>query len=98
MKTTSKKKKKKIIKKCEKCGKSYYKEPGFYFGAMYVAYALGCGFFISSWVAFKLIAPATETFTQVVTIGILAVIISPYFFWLSKIIWANMFMYYKLNS
>lgn len=87
-----------LNKKCDKCGKSYYKEPGFYFGAMYVAYALGCVFFISSWVTFRIIAPNTEIFTQVITIGIVAVIISPYFFWLSKIIWANMFMHYKLNS
>ncbi|UPT66375.1 MAG: hypothetical protein M0D57_18195 [Sphingobacteriales bacterium JAD_PAG50586_3] len=31
---------------CPKCGKSFSKEPGFYFGAMYVSYGLTSGIVI----------------------------------------------------
>ena len=38
-----------VRQKCNSCGQPYSKEPGFYFGAMYVAYALGVVLFVAVW-------------------------------------------------
>ena len=43
--------------KCPECGQPYEPEPGFYFGAMYVSYALGVALFVTIWVATSVLVP-----------------------------------------
>ena len=77
-------------KECPKCGLKYSKEPGFYYGAMYVSYALGVALFVTLWVSFNLFFPDTRAGFQVTIVALLALLTAPYFYALSKIIWANL--------
>ncbi|MCB0795698.1 MAG: DUF983 domain-containing protein [Flavobacteriales bacterium] len=84
-----------VRESCSVCGRSYSKEPGFYYGAMYVAYALGVATFVSVYVAMIVLFPeaSTEMYVGVVLAALL--LLTPFLFALSKIIWANMFISYK---
>lgn len=77
---------------CSECNLKYAKEPGFYFGAMYVSYALGVALFVTLWVSFNLFFPSIDLFWQITIITSSFVLIAPYFYALSKIIWANLFI------
>lgn len=80
-------------KKCEKCGQAYEPETGFYYGAMYVSYALSVGaMFIPGYLLYLLF-----DVSFVVLLGfVLAVYILafPLFFRLARNIWLNIFVKY----
>ncbi len=84
-----------IKETCDHCGLKYEKEPGFYYGAMYVAYALGVATFVTFWVSMNLFFSNVSIGVQIGVIITAIVILSPYLYSLSKIIWANMFIGYK---
>lgn len=86
-----------IYTNCPNCGVKYSKEPGFYYGAMYVNYALGVALFVSLWVSFNLFFPNVTVGWQIAIIILLTVLLTPYLYALSKIIWANMFIRYEKN-
>ncbi len=88
----------KIYDNCPKCNVPYSKEPGFYFGAMYVSYGLGVAVFVAIFVLTYLIYPSASALTYVILIAVAMVLLGPFFYELSKIIWANMFMSYKKNK
>ena len=77
---------------CSECNLKYAKEPGFYYGAMYVSYALGVALFVTLWVSFGLFFPSVGVSWQLGIIFTLFLILGPYFYALSKIIWANLFI------
>jgi uncharacterized protein (DUF983 family) len=80
---------------CSNCNLKYEKEIGFYYGAMYVSYALGVALFVTLWTSFNLFFPWATIYTQLWVIVTMTVVLSPYLYALSKIIWANLFMHYK---
>ena len=79
-------------KRCNLCNYKFDLEPGFFFSAMYVSYAIACAqmivCFIITWVLLDL--PILVTFFCVMAIAILS---SSLNFRLSRIIW--MYMFYK---
>ena len=83
-----------IYANCSVCGLKYAKEPGFYYGAMYVAYGIGVGLFVSLWTTLTLFFPQVSVGGQIAAIVIITLILSPYIYSLSKIIWANLFIKY----
>lgn len=83
-----------IHEHCPKCGLKYSKEPGFYYGAMYVAYALGVALFVALWVSFNLFFTNVSSGLQIAIIIISTLLLTPYLYALSKIIWANLFIHY----
>lgn len=83
---------------CSHCGLKYSKEPGFYYGAMYVAYALGVALFVTLWTSFNLFFDNVTIGVQIAAIIIATVLLSPYLYALSKIIWANMFIRYDKDA
>lgn len=85
----------KVYEKCDKCGEAYSKEPGFYYGAMYVSYGLGVSVFVGVFILTYLFYPNPSAFEYILFIGIVMVVLGPYLYTLSKIIWANLFMSYK---
>lgn len=85
----------KIHDNCNNCNESFSKEPGFYFGAMYVSYGLGVAIFVAIFVLTYLIHPSSSAFTYITLIGITMILLGPFLYELSKIIWANMFMSFK---
>jgi uncharacterized protein (DUF983 family) len=43
-----------MMRNCENCGLRYEKEAGFFYGAMYISYALNIAFFVTATVAWYL--------------------------------------------
>ncbi len=84
-----------IHKNCSSCGLKYAKEPGFYYGALYVSYGLGVGLFVAFWVGFNLFFENVSDFFQIAVITAVVLVLTPYMYALSKIIWANMFISYE---
>lgn len=79
---------------CSSCGLKYEKEPGFYYGAMYVSYALGVALFVTLWVSLNLFFSEVSTGLQIFLIISVSLVLTPYLYALSKIIWANIFIKY----
>ena len=77
------------------CHVKYEKEPGFFTGAMYVSYAIGVAASVTTWVALVVLLPDLGILPQIITIMSVMLLGSPWFYPLSKIIWANMFFHYK---
>jgi uncharacterized protein (DUF983 family) len=76
---------------CSCCDEKYEKEPGGYYGAMYVSYALMVGWFVICWVI-------DSFFLHTETIVFLAFVISsivlymPLTFRISRLLWLNFFI------
>lgn len=87
-----------IHENCPVCGLKYSKEPGFYYGAMYVSYALGVAVFVTLWVSMKLFFNIQSTAVQIGVIIAISLVLTPYLYALSKIIWANFFIRYDRLS
>jgi hypothetical protein len=83
---------------CEKCDLSFEQEPGYYYGAMYVSYALGVALFVTIWTSCNLWLPWLNAWGQIGLVVFFTIALSPYLFALSKIIWANMFIKYDKNA
>lgn len=81
-----------IYPKCINCGLKYEKEPGFYYGAMYVSYAICVAIFVFFWVSFNLFFENVRLGLQIGIIITAFLITAPYVYALSKIIWANLFI------
>lgn len=76
-------------KHCGECGHKFEKEPGYFFGAMFVSYALTAGEMI---LFFLIVHSFIESFlTIVILIGVMSVLLSTFNFRLSRMIWMNIF-------
>lgn len=84
-----------VLPECPVCHRSYSREPGFYFGALYVAYALGVALFVSAFVATYVIYPEASTELYIAVVVLSMILLGPVLYALSKIIWANMFYAYR---
>lgn len=80
--------------RCSNCHTRYKMEPSFFFGAMYVSYAVGIAFafptFVFSYWVFDLSLLATFFVIVAILIMFLPVIVR-----LSRNIWVNLFFSYK---
>jgi hypothetical protein len=80
---------------CSCCGQSFAPEPAYYFGAMFVSYALNAGYFISVWVALLIIM---EEIPVGLMIGVLIAVVLglvPITFRLSRVLWIYIFVRYQ---
>lgn len=83
------------LKECSVCGQNYSPEPGFYFGAMYVSYALGVALFVTIWASSNLFFDNVSVWTQIGLIISFSILLMPWLYSTSKIIWANFFIHYN---
>jgi uncharacterized protein (DUF983 family) len=83
---------------CEVCSLDLIPEPGFYFGAMYVSYALGVAVFVTIWASCNWFFDNVGVWTQISLVLIALIGLGPYLYALSKVIWANFFFSYKQNA
>jgi len=75
---------------CPICGASFEPEPGFYFGAMFVSYALNVVLFaVVGLVLYFLFNPSDVVY--VISVGLAALIFTPFFFRLSRILFLYWF-------
>ena len=79
--------------KCSNCDTKYKIEPSFFYGAMYVSYAVGIAFAVA---AFVISFYVFEANINVIFISIVAtlIIFMPVIMRLSRNIWINLFMHY----
>lgn len=84
----------KIHHHCEVCGENFEREPGFYYGAMYVSYAWTVAFGVG---LFLLVCGILnyDAITFLITFGICQVVLMPFFFRLARLTWINFFVRYK---
>ena len=84
-------------KHCSNCGTKYKIEPSFFFGAMYVSYAVGIVFAVAAFViAYFFLGGGLMTSFWVI-IGTL-VVFMPLIIRLSRNIWINFFLHYKPST
>ncbi|TXE06117.1 DUF983 domain-containing protein [Seonamhaeicola algicola] len=83
----------KINERCSHCNTKYRIEPSFFYGAMYVSYAVGVAFAVAAFVISNLIFNANLKVTFISIVGTL-VVFMPVIMRLSRNIWINFFMSY----
>lgn len=86
----------KIKENCTKCGTKYRLEPSFFYGSMYVSYAVGIAFAVAAFVISYFFLGSSLHITFISIIGTL-VLFGPIIMRLSRNIWINMFMKYDKN-
>lgn len=83
-----------IYSKCNVCGQKLSLEPGFYYGALYIAYGLGVGFFMLVFIGIYLLWPEAPVWVYGTAIGGGMLVLGPWLYALSKIMWLNFFVHY----
>ena len=80
---------------CKKCLIKYELEIGFWYGAMYISYAIGVALMLFLWGVLSFFFPLMDVLLLIslVVIGIL--IFSPINYHLSRLIWVNIFIKYQ---
>lgn len=76
---------------CSNCGEKFEKEPGAYYGAMYVSYALMVGWFVICW-GIDSFYVHSETFNFLAFVIISIVLFMPLTFRISRLLWLNFFI------
>jgi uncharacterized protein (DUF983 family) len=80
--------------RCQVCGEDFKRETGFYFGAVYVSYALtvafGMGLFLLMCVWFD-----AEVLPYLITFSVLLILLLPVFYRYARLIWINFFVGYR---
>jgi hypothetical protein len=81
---------------CKVCGEKFTREPGFFFGAMFISYALNVAWFVSGWVATLILLPEETNILLIASIIIgFGLIMAPLTYRLSRLIWINFFISYE---
>jgi hypothetical protein len=83
-----------MYKQCEHCHLIYEREPGFFFGAMFVSYILLVGWFII-WYLVETLYLHWDLLFFALAMGISGIFLSPITFRWSRMIWLNFFNSYK---
>lgn len=87
----------KMYERCSNCNTKYKIEPSFFYGAMYVSYAVGIAFAVAAFVIAKLFLGASLVATFI-TIVATMVIFMPVIIRLSRNIWINLFFKYDSKA
>lgn len=80
--------------KCSHCNLKYMMEPSFFFGAMYVNYALAVVLFVVIFILSKVLLKL-NILTSFIAVVIISLFMTPVTLRLSRIIWINLFVRYK---
>ncbi|MBT8188393.1 MAG: DUF983 domain-containing protein [Croceitalea sp.] len=83
----------KMHERCSNCDTKYKIEPSFFYGAMYVSYAVGIAFAVAAFVI-SFIFLETSLKTTFIAIVATMVLFMPVIIRLSRNIWINLFMKY----
>ena len=85
----------KMHKRCPVCNEDFERETGYYYGAMFVSYALtvifGIIVFLLMCVLFNF-----DAVTFIITFAILQILLMPIFYRTSRLLWINLFVRYRL--
>jgi uncharacterized protein (DUF983 family) len=87
----------KMKDRCSSCGQLFELETGFYYGAMYISYALTIGIYVP----FVLIMEMYFKLNLLLTVGLLILLaagIAPYLFRTSRALWLYVFVKKRKNA
>lgn len=79
---------------CSSCGFKFQKEPGFFFGAMYVNYGLTVAEGIATYIITQLFFKQTFDLSIIPIIAIVLIILTPFNLRFSRLAWIYMFKNY----
>ncbi|HTE31255.1 MAG TPA: DUF983 domain-containing protein [Chryseolinea sp.] len=81
--------------RCSCCHQSFMPEPGYYFGAMFVSYAINTAFFIAAWLAMYVIMDDVSVGAMIMALMVVVVGLLPVTFRLSRVLWIYIFVRYQ---
>ena len=87
----------KMNERCSHCDTKYKIEPSFFYGAMYVSYAVGIAFAVAAFVIARLFIGTSLTITFI-AIVITLIVFMPVIIRLSRNIWINFFVHYDADA
>ncbi len=82
---------------CSNCDHKYEKEPGFFYGAMYVSYALMVGWFLFSWALNSFVLHMDELI-YLALLAISMIALFSYTFRLARLFWINFFTTFEEDT
>ena len=89
----------KMQKECSVCGQTFMPETGFYYGAMFVSYALNVVLMVTLWVAIEVLKPHPLGLAwYLIPISAAFIIFMPLTFRIARLIWIHIFVKYKKHS
>ena len=83
----------KIYDTCNSCGLKYMIEPSFFYGAMYVSYALTVGLAVAIFVVGYLFN--LSLITSLISTLVILILLTPVTMRVSRLLYINMFVHYK---
>ncbi|OSY87385.1 hypothetical protein WH52_12040 [Tenacibaculum holothuriorum] len=86
-----------LYENCPSCGLKYMMEPSFFFGAMYVNYALAVALFVAIFIIAKVFL-GLSIFHSFIAIVVISFLLIPVTLRLSRIIWINFFVSYDKDA
>ncbi len=87
----------KMHERCSHCHTKYKIEPSFFYGAMYVSYAVGIAFAFAAFVISFLIV-GTSLINTFISIVVTLIVFMPVIVRLSRNIWINLFVHYDSRA
>ena len=85
----------KMNERCVCCGQPFSPEPGYYFGAMFVSYAINAAIFIATWLALKFFVKEVTLTMMLIVLFVVVIGLLPFKFRLSRALWINIFVGYE---
>ena len=82
---------------CPNCKQTYWPEPGFYYGAMYVSYALSIALSVAVFVA-SIVLWEFEVMRYLIINTAMLIIAFPWMFRTARAIWLNFFVHYQEDA
>ena len=87
----------KMHENCSHCKTKYKIEPSFFYGAMYVSYAVGIAFAVAAFII-SYIFFSSDLKTAFIVIIISQILLMPFTMRVSRNIWINFFIHYDKNK
>lgn len=75
---------------CPHCSADFLNEPGFYYGAMFVSYAVTVAVFVACWIALGVLFNPTLT-TYMIVVVVASALVAPFNFRFSRLVWLYWF-------
>jgi len=80
---------------CKVCNLKFEKEPGFFYGSLYITYAIGVAVFVAWWITKIILFPEMSIDAMVLWMVVIQFFISPMSLYYAKLFWLNLFVTFK---
>lgn len=87
----------KMHKTCGHCGLQYEREPGFFYGSMYVSYILSVGILLITGAAVYYLGKDPDLWIYITSVVVVSILVYPINYRLSRILFLHLFAGMKYN-